>query len=112
IVFGAGCAGLPELLDRELAALSLLATAKCDHHAGELVEDNAGRLFGSPLPTGVRRRIEKAVRWGLVDDPVGQDLDRAFLVTSTAGVASLTGPAAVDMLSAYPTPPRTAVLPP
>ncbi|MEG3636274.1 hypothetical protein [Micromonospora palythoicola] len=112
IVFGVGCAGLPHLLDQEMAALSLLATAQCDHHAGELVEDAAGRLFGAPLPEAVRRRIDKAVRWGLVDDPAGQELERALLVTSTAGVTSLTGPAAVDMLSAYPTSPRTAVLPP
>ncbi|WBB56763.1 hypothetical protein [Verrucosispora sp. WMMD573] len=112
IVFGVGCAGLPQLLDREMAALSLLATAQCDHHAGELVEDAAGRLFGSPLPQGIRRRIDTAVRWSLVDDPTGQELERAFLVTSTAGVASLTGAAAIDMLSVYPAPPRTAVLPP
>ncbi|GIJ19879.1 hypothetical protein [Micromonospora lutea] len=112
IVFGVGCAGLPQLLDREMAALSLLATAQCDHHAGELVDDAAGRLFGAPLPEGVRRRIDKAVRWGLVDDATGQEMERAFLVTSAAGVATLTGAAAIDMLSAYPAPSRTAVLPP
>ncbi len=112
IVFGVGCAGLPHLLDQEMAALSLLATAQCDHRVGELVDDAAGRLFGAPLPEATRRRIDKAVRWGLVDDPAGQELERAWLVTSTAGVASLTGPAAVDMLSAYPSSPRTAVLPP
>lgn len=112
IVFGVGCAGLSQLLDQELAALSLLATAECDHHARELVDDAAGRLFGTPLPEGARRRIEKALRWSLVDDTTGQELERAFLVTSAAEVTSLTGAAAIDMLSAYPEPPRTAVLPP
>ncbi|MDG4792888.1 hypothetical protein [Micromonospora sp. WMMD1082] len=112
IVFGVGCAGLPPLLDREMAALSLLATAQCDHDARELVDGIAGRLFGTPLPEGVRRRIDKAVRWGLVDDATGQKLERALLVTSEAGVTSLAGAEAIDMLSVYPTPPRMAVLPP
>ncbi|MGC5050429.1 hypothetical protein ACLQ2S_03080 [Micromonospora sp. DT48] len=112
IVFGVGCAGLPQLLDREMAALSLLATAQCDHHAGELVDEAAGRLFGTPLPEGVRRRIDKAVRWGLVDEANAQELARAFLVTNSAGVASLNGAEAIDMLSAYPGAPRSAVLPP
>ncbi|WP_230415857.1 P-loop NTPase family protein [Micromonospora tarapacensis] len=112
IVFGVGCAGLPQLLDREMAALSLLATAQCDHHARELVDDVAGRLFGTPLPEGVRRRIEQAVRWGWADDTTGQELERALLVTSSAGVTSLTGAAAIDVLSAYPAPARAAVLPP
>jgi hypothetical protein len=64
------------------------------------------------LSEGVRRRIEKALRWSMVDDITGQELERAFLVTSAAEVTSLTGAAAIDMLSAYPEAPRTAVLPP
>ncbi|WP_232521509.1 hypothetical protein [Micromonospora phaseoli] len=112
IVFGVGCAGLPELLDREMTALSLLATAQCDHDVRELVDDIAGRLFGAPLPEGVHRRIQQAVRWSMTDHTTGQELERALLVTSNAGVTSLSGPEAVDMLSAYPTAARTAVLPP
>ncbi|QOC93266.1 P-loop NTPase family protein [Micromonospora craniellae] len=112
IVFGAGCAGLPQLLDREMETFSLLATAQCDHAVRELVEDIGGRLFGVPLPEGVRRRITKAVRWGMSDHVTGPELQRVLLVTSTAGVASLTGAAAVDALASYPTAPRTGILPP
>ncbi|WP_433531725.1 hypothetical protein ACQPYA_06445 [Micromonospora sp. CA-263727] len=112
IVFGVGCAGLPQLLDRELEALSLLATAQCDHAVRELIDDTAGRLFGVPLAEGVRRRINQAVRFGMADHNTGQDLERAMLVTSSAGVTGLTGPAAIDALSAYPAPARTEVLPP
>ncbi|MFV2102858.1 hypothetical protein [Micromonospora sp. LOL_024] len=111
IVFGVGCAGLPELLDREMAALSLLATAQSDHDVRELVADVAGRLFGLPLPEAIQRRIQQAVRWSVADHNTGQELERALLVTSNAGVTSLSGPGAVDMLSAYPTTARTAVLP-
>ncbi|MFG2102598.1 hypothetical protein ACGFJ5_18575 [Micromonospora echinaurantiaca] len=112
IVFGVGCAGLPQLLDREMEALSLLATAQCDQAVRGIVEECAGLVFGSPLPEGVRRRILAAVRWGLADHPAGQDLDRVLLVTSTAGVAGLTGAAAVDALAGYPGAPRAEVLPP
>ncbi len=112
IVFGTGCAGLPQLLDREMEALSLLATSQCDHAVRELVEDVGGRLFGAPLPEGVRRRIAKAVRWGMSDHVTGPELERVLLITSTAGVASLIGAAAIDALVAYPTVPRTEVLPP
>ncbi|PZG16227.1 hypothetical protein C1I95_18140 [Micromonospora craterilacus] len=112
ILFGVGCAGLPQLLDRELEALSLLATAQCDHAVRELVDDAAGRLFGVPLAEGVRRRINQAIRWGMTDHTTGQELERAMLVTSGAGVTGLTGAAAIDALSAYPAPARTEVLPP
>ena len=112
IIFGVGCAGLPQLLDREVEALSLLATAQCDHVVREIVPDAAGRLFGVPLAEGVRRRINQAVRWGMADHTIGQELERVLLVTSTAGVAGLTGVAAIDALSAYPAPARTEVLPP
>ncbi|RIV36778.1 P-loop NTPase family protein [Micromonospora radicis] len=112
IVFGAGCAGMPQLLDREMEALSLLATAQCDHATRVLVEDAAGRLFGAPLAAGVRRRIYQAVRWGMADQTTGPDLERVLLITSTAGVAGLSGAAAIDALSTYPVPTRTEVLPP
>ncbi|WP_244948869.1 hypothetical protein [Micromonospora endolithica] len=112
IVFGVGCAGLPQLLDRETEALSLLATAQCDHAVRGIVADAAGAVFGTPLPEGVRRRLSAAVRWALVDHRVGEDLDRVLLVTSTGGVAGLTGAGAVDAITAYPGAPRDEVLPP
>ncbi|SCG61570.1 hypothetical protein [Micromonospora humi] len=112
IVFGVGCAGLPQLLDRELEAVSMLATAQCDEAVRGIVDDAAARVFGAPLAEGVRLRITRAVRWGLADHPDGQELDRVLLVTSTAGVAGLTGTGALDALAGLPAAERDEVLPP
>ncbi|MEU8260521.1 hypothetical protein AB0C02_07855 [Micromonospora sp. NPDC048999] len=112
IVFGVGCAGLPQLLDQEMAALSLLATAQCDEAVRGIVDDMAARVFGASLPEGVRHRIVRAVRWSLVEQPVGQELDKVLLVTSTAGVAELTGGGALDALAAFPGAVRDEALPP
>ncbi|MFF3854070.1 hypothetical protein [Micromonospora sp. NPDC002575] len=112
IVFGVGCAGLPQLLDRELEALCLLATAQCDRAVRGICDDAAERVLGGPVPDGVRRRIVEAVRFGLDDHSAGRRLDRVLLVTSTAGVAELTGPGAADALRGYPGAERFEVLPP
>ncbi|MFC0005662.1 hypothetical protein [Micromonospora siamensis] len=112
IVFGVGCAGLPQLLDREMEALSALATAQCDLAVRRLLDESAGQVLGEPLAEGVRRRIVTAVRWGLADHAAGQELDRVLLVTSTAGVAGLAGAGAIDALAGSPGAPRTEVLPP
>ncbi|SBT52658.1 P-loop NTPase family protein [Micromonospora auratinigra] len=112
IVFGVGCAGLPQLLDRETEALSLLATAQCDEAARGLLDEAAARVFGAPLAEGVRGRIAHAVRWGLADQTAGHELDRVLLVTSTAGVAGLAGGGALDALSGFPGAVRDEVLPP
>ncbi|MET7877736.1 hypothetical protein ABZS52_12480 [Micromonospora profundi] len=112
IVFGVGCAGLPDLLDREMAALSLLATAQCDHAVRRILADAATQVLGAPPAEGVRRRIATAVQYGLADHRNGQDLDPVLLITSTAGVAKLTGVEAIDALAGYPTAYRDEVLPP
>lgn len=113
IVFGVGCAGLPDLLDREMAAVSLLATAQCDQAVRGIVVDIASRVLGAPPSEGVRRRIATAVQYGLAaDDRPGHELDRVLLITSTAGVAGLTGPEAIDAVASYPTASRDEVLPP
>lgn len=112
IVFGVGCAGLPQLLDREMEALSLLATAQCDEAARSVVDETAARAFGAPLAEGVRRRITHAVRWGLADYPAGRELDKVLLVTSTAGVAGLAGGGAFEALAGFPGADRDEVLPP
>ncbi|MEW2477104.1 hypothetical protein AB0875_25270 [Micromonospora gifhornensis] len=112
ILFGGGCAGLPQLVDREMEALSLLATAQCDHAVRVLVDDIAGRLFGGPLAAGVRQRIYQAVAWSMPEHTPGPELERVLLITSTAGVAGLSGAAAIDALSTYPGPARSEVLPP
>nr|WP_244161766.1 hypothetical protein [Micromonospora eburnea] len=112
IVFGVGCAGLPQLFDQEMAALSQLATARCDEAVREIVDDATARVFGAPVAEGVRRRIIHAVRWGLADHPAGRELDRVLLVTSTAGVAGLAGDGALDALAAFPGAVRDEALPP
>jgi hypothetical protein len=112
IVFGVGCAGLPQLLDREMQALSLLATARSDEAARGILDDTAGSVLAAPLTGGVRRRIVHAVRSGLADHPAGRELDRVLLVTSTAGVAGLAGAGAVDGLSGFPGAGRDEMLPP
>ncbi|SCL53045.1 hypothetical protein GA0070606_2060 [Micromonospora citrea] len=112
IVHGVGCAGMPQLLDREMEALSLLATAQCDHAVGRLVEEAAGRVLGAPLSEGVRRRLFFALRWGLAEHGSGPELDRVLLVTSTGGVAGLTGAGASDALASCPGVERAEVLPP
>ncbi|MEU8020907.1 hypothetical protein AB0B88_01675 [Micromonospora haikouensis] len=112
IVFGVGCAGLPQLLDRELEALSLLATALCDRAVRGICDDAAERVLGGPVSDGVRRRIVEAVRFGLDDHSAGRGLDRVLLVTSTAAVAELAGLGAADALRGYPGAERAEVLPP
>jgi hypothetical protein len=112
IVFGVGCAGLPDLLDREMAALSLLATAQCDRAVRGIVSDTTAQVLGAAPTEGVRRRIVTAVQYGLDDHRAGRDLDRVLLVTSTAGVAGLTGAEAIDALAGYPVATRDEVLPP
>lgn len=112
IVFGGGCAGLPYLLDREVHALSLLATAQCDLAVRRIVDDGFGQVFGTAPEEGVRRRIAAAVCWGLDDHQAGQDLDRVLLVTGTAGVAGLTGAGASDALAGYRCADRVEILPP
>ncbi|SCG39060.1 P-loop NTPase family protein [Micromonospora inositola] len=112
IVFGVGPAGLPQLLDREMEALSLLATAQCDQAARAILDEAAARVFGAPLAEGVRQRIANAVRWGLADHPAARELDRVLLVTSTGGVAGLSGAGAIDALAGFPGAERVEILPP
>jgi hypothetical protein len=112
IAFGVGCAGLPQLLDREMEALSLLATAECDEAARSILDDTAARVFEVSPAKGVRSRITRAVQWGLADHSAGRELDKVLLVTSTAGVAGLAGGGAFEALSGFPRAERDEVLPP
>ncbi|MEH1013489.1 hypothetical protein V6U90_10295 [Micromonospora sp. CPCC 206060] len=112
IVFGAGCVGLPYLLDRELHALSLLATTACDRAVDRILDDAFVRVLGRQAEDDVRRRVVTAVQWGFADPPTEHERDRVLLVTSTAGVAALTGPGATDALPAFVGAGRTGLLPP
>jgi hypothetical protein len=111
IVFGHGCAGLPDALDREVHALSLRAVAECDAAADRLLTEAVTQVLGEAPDEGVRRRVAAAVRRGFAEDPGARDLDKVLLVTSTAGVAAVAGPGAVDALAAYPVTPGSTVLP-
>jgi hypothetical protein len=113
IIFGAGCPGLPDALDREVQALSLIAVDECESAVAGILDEAVTRVFGEVPDEGVRRRVATAVRRGFADHGAGQDLDRMLLVTSTGGVAAVIGLAAVTALVAYPgARPNGAVLPP
>jgi hypothetical protein len=113
IIFGAGCSGLPDALDREVQALSLIAVAECESAVAGILHEAATRVFGEVLDEGVRRRVASAVRRGFADHRAGRDLDRMLLVTSTGGVATVIGLAEVTALAAYPAgTPNGVVLPP
>jgi hypothetical protein len=58
-------------------------------------------VFGPGVTRPVRQRVAAAVGQGFSDHRSGRDLDRVLLVTSTGGVATVTGFAAVTALSAY-----------
>ncbi|WDZ87126.1 hypothetical protein [Micromonospora cathayae] len=112
IVFGAGCAGLPGMLDREVHALSLLATAQCDLAVRRIVTDAFTAVFGVRPDETSYRRICAAVRAELPDHRPGRGLARVLLVTSTGGVADLSGTGAVEALDCHPGAPHDGVLPP
>ncbi|MEV0713886.1 hypothetical protein [Asanoa sp. NPDC050611] len=111
IVFGAGPSGLPEVLDREMHALSLRAVAECDELVDRLLTSAATQVLGAPPDEGVRRRVAAGVRRGLADDRAARDLDKVLLITSTAGVATVAGGGAVAGLGAYPVEPGRTILP-
>ena len=98
---GKGCPELPRVLDRELHALSVRASRQLHTDTREVM----GAVFGSLLDVApdeaVLARIAAAARRA-VDSARDDDRerDRALLVTTTSGVASLTGAAALDSLSA------------
>ncbi|MFC7548055.1 hypothetical protein [Plantactinospora sp. GCM10030261] len=112
IVFGAGPTALPEALDREVESLSLLAVNEGDAAVAAIVDEAVTRVFGEAPDEGVRRRVAAAVRRGFADHRLARDLDRVLLVTSTGGVATVTGPEAVAALAAYPITPGRTILPP
>ncbi|MFB9542486.1 hypothetical protein, partial [Micromonospora sagamiensis] len=108
IVFGAGCAGLPRVLDREVHALSQLATVECDRAVDRLVRDTGTLVFGTPPQDTTHRRICAAVRAGLAGSRAVRSLERVLLVTSAGDIADVTGAGALAALDAYPGAPRTA----
>jgi hypothetical protein len=112
IVFGVGSAGLPDVLDREMHAVSLRAVAECDAAVDRILDDALTQVLGGIPPEGVRRRVALAVRREVAGEGGASDPARVLLVTSTAGVATVTGTGAVTALAAYRDESDRAVLPP
>ncbi|WP_173078748.1 hypothetical protein [Phytohabitans rumicis] len=103
-----GGAGLPDALDREMHALSLRAAAECDGAADRILDEMLTEVLGEIPAEGVRRRVAAAIRRDFAE----QELARVLLITSTGGVASVAGAAAVASLAAYHSDAVRAVLPP
>ncbi len=112
LVFGSGCAGLPETLDQELHALSLRAVADVDAAVDRILDEILTVVFGEVPDEAVRRRVIAAVGWGFTEYPVARDLDRVLLINSAGGVSTLTGLGAVAALPAYSGGTRGNLLPP
>ncbi|WP_329107887.1 hypothetical protein OG792_05335 [Micromonospora sp. NBC_01699] len=112
LVFGGGCRALPAALDRELHALSLRAVAESDRGVERILTETLTRVFGEEPDEAVRRRVAVAVRWGIAEERGGRELARVLLVTSTGGVAAVTGAQAVSALAVYPGELGGLVLPP
>ncbi|WP_416900876.1 hypothetical protein [Micromonospora echinospora] len=112
IVFGPGCVGLPRLLDREVHALSQLATAECDRAVDRMVRDTGAEVFGAPPDDAAYRRMCAAVRSVLAGQRADRSLERVLLVTSAGDLTEVTGAGALAALDGHPGAPRAAVLPP
>lgn len=111
IVFGVGSAGLADALDREMHAVSLRAVAECDAAVDRILDGALTQVLGEIPPEGVRRRVALAVRRDVAGEGGASDPARVLLVTSTAGVATITGTGAVTALAAYREEIDRAVLP-
>jgi hypothetical protein len=112
IVFGVGAAGLSDALDREMHAVSLRAVAECDAAVDRILDDALTQVLGEIPPEGVRRRVALAVRQEVAAEGGASAPARVLLVTSTGGVATITGTGAVTALAAYREEADRAVLPP
>nr|BFE65352.1 dynamin family protein [Dactylosporangium thailandense] len=98
---GKGCPELPRVLDRQLHALSVRSSRQLRTDTREVIDAVFGALLDTPPDELVLTRIATAARRavdGARDD--GRERDRALLVTTTSGVASLTGAGALDGLCA------------
>jgi hypothetical protein len=112
VVFGAGCAGLPAVLDRELHALSSVAVTECDEAVDRLLDDTLALVLGAAAESDVRRRVAAAVRWTIGGRRPSRDLARVLLVTNPGAVAVVAGHDAVTALAGYPTGAPDTLLPP
>jgi hypothetical protein len=98
---GQGCPELPYVLDRALHAMSVRASRQLEADTAAVIEQVFTLLLDKPPSPPVLRRIVASAR-RTVETLQGEDRerDRALLITATSAVATLTGSAAVDSLSA------------
>ena len=98
---GRGCPELPYLLDRSLHALSVGVSRQLEIDTAAVIERVFTALLDQPPCPSVLSRINGTAR-RTVDTLRGddQERDRALLLTTTSAVATLTGSAGVDSLSA------------
>src|SRR6185437_4918872 len=110
---GQGCPELPYVLDRALHGLSVRVTRQLEADTAAVIERVFTLLLDQPPTAAVLARIKAAARRTV--DTLAEDehaRDRALLLTTTSAVATLTGPAATDGLSALGRPePADRVLP-
>jgi len=110
---GQGCPELPYVLDRALHGLSVRVTRQLEADTAAVIERVFTLLLDQPPTAAVLARVKAAARRtvdALADDEHARD--RALLLTTTSAVATLTGPAATDGLSALGRPePADRVLP-
>ncbi|MFG2038481.1 hypothetical protein [Dactylosporangium sp. NPDC048998] len=98
---GKGCPELPRVLDRQLHALSVRSTRVLHADTREVIGAVFGSLLDSPPDEAVLARIAAAARRAVdAAREDGRERHRALLVTTTSGVAALTGTGALDSLSA------------
>ncbi|GAA3450369.1 GTPase domain-containing protein [Dactylosporangium matsuzakiense] len=98
---GKGCPELPRVLDRQLHALSVRSTRQLDADTRDVIGAVFGELLDTPPDAAVLARIAGAARRAVdAARDEGRERDRALLVTTTSGVAALTGAGALDSLSA------------
>jgi hypothetical protein len=95
---GRGCYGLPALLDRELHALSVRATRRLETDAAAVTAAICAQLLGTTPEQDVLALVAAALRQ-VVEADVEARPARALILTTTAGVAAVTGRAATDALA-------------
>ena len=93
-----GCAGLPGLLDTELHALSVRTTRRLEADAVDLTTSVCSELLGVVPDQSTRAMAMAAVR-RTIEARDETKPPRALLLTTTAGVAAVTGSEALDALA-------------
>jgi hypothetical protein len=102
---GQGCPELPYVLDRALHATSVRASRQLEDDTAAVIEQVFTLLLDKPPSAPVLRRVLASAR-RTVETLQGEERerDRALLITATSAVATLTGSAAIDSLSAVALP--------